>query len=146
MTLEHIELWHTRARPEPTEHDFNVQLGCHLEEIVEMLQTLDFECDGTTFEATALSQAMTDLGMALKSGEVSARIINRKEFLDSLGDQVVTTMGVGYCAQMNTSKATKRIDDSNWSKFGTDGLPIKDAHGKIAKGPDYKAPDLQGLY
>lgn len=39
MSIESIELWHKRARPEPTDKDFNVQLGCHLEEVVEMLGT-----------------------------------------------------------------------------------------------------------
>ena len=141
-----IELWHQRARPLPTEQDFNVQLGCHLEEVTEMFETLDFECDGTTFEATALQAALHDLGMALKLGEVKARIVNRKEFLDSLGDQVVTAVGCGHTANMKITEAVRRVNASNWSKFTKDGQPIRNEHGKITKGPDYLPPDLEGLY
>lgn len=146
MTIETTELWHQRARPFPTDQDFNVQLGCHLEEIVEMFQTLDFECDGATFEATALETALHDLGMALKLGEVKARIVNRKEFLDSIGDQVVTAVGCGHNANMKTGEAIRRINASNWSKFDVNGQPIRNEHGKIAKGPSYMPPDLEGLY
>jgi hypothetical protein len=31
MSVDQIELWHKRARPKPTEGDFNVQLGCDSE-------------------------------------------------------------------------------------------------------------------
>lgn len=144
--IDVIELWHQRARPFPTEQDFNVQLGCHLEEIVEMFDTLDFTCDGVTFEATALMAALHDLGMALKLGEVQSRIVNRKEFLDSIGDQVVTAVGAGHCANMKTTEAVRRVNASNWSKFDVDGQPIRNEHGKIAKGPSYMPPDLEGLY
>ena len=146
MSVDVIELWHQRARPFPDERDFDVQLGCHLEEIVEMFETLDFECDGVGFEATPLQAALHDLGLALKTGEVKARITNRKEFLDSLGDQVVTAVGTGHCAGMKTTEAVRRVNASNWSKFDKDGQPIKNEHGKIAKGPDYAPPDLEGLY
>lgn len=141
-----IELWHQRARPFPTERDFDTQLGCHFEEFVEMLQTLDFECDGTTFEVTPLMAAMHDFANALKSGEVKARIVNREMFLDSICDQIVTAVGAGHCADMKTTEAVRRVNASNWSKFNKDGQPIKNEHGKIAKGPDYVPPDLQGLY
>jgi hypothetical protein len=141
-----IELWHQRARPLPTERDFDVQLGCHLEEIVEMFQTLDFECDGTTFEATVLEAAINDLATALKTGEVKARIVDRKEFLDSLGDQVVTAVGAGHCANMKITEAVRRVNASNWSKFNVDGQPIRNDHGKITKGPNYAPPNLEGLY
>ena len=39
MSLLTTQLWHARAKPEPTEDDVNVQLGCHIEEFVEMLDT-----------------------------------------------------------------------------------------------------------
>ena len=35
-----IEMWHHRCRPHPTVADFNVQLGCHFEEIAELIETL----------------------------------------------------------------------------------------------------------
>ena len=47
MSTEIIELWHKRARPVPTDRDFNVQMGCHLEEIAEMLAVVDSELPET---------------------------------------------------------------------------------------------------
>jgi len=44
MSVDSIEMWHKRARPNPTDKDFNVQLGCHFEEIVEMLDALGDCC------------------------------------------------------------------------------------------------------
>jgi hypothetical protein len=146
MTIASIELWHKRARPTPTEADFSIQLGCHFEEFVEMLHALDFECDGIGFEVSALALAMNELGFALKSGEVRARPTDRKEFLDSLADQIVTAVGVGHCAHMKTTQAVESVNTSNWSKFDDNGLPIFNDTGKIAKGPDYAPPDLEGMY
>lgn len=41
-TLQSIAEWHQQARPNPSDKDFNVQLGCHLEEVCEMLEALTF--------------------------------------------------------------------------------------------------------
>lgn len=51
----------------------------------------------------------------------------------------IKTMGyLGY----NVEDAFKEVHDSNMSKLGIDGLPVKRADGKILKGPNYRAPDL----
>lgn len=144
MSTEAIELWHKRARPEPTAADFNVQLGCHLEEIVEMMDTLDLLDDlGAWREAQEVMLMLADW---LKKGTVTAQITDRKEFLDSIADQVVTGIGAAYCAGMKGAAACDRVNTSNWSKFDEDGQPIRDANGKITKGPNYQPPVLDGLY
>ena len=147
MSIESIELWHRRARPEPTARDFDVQLGCHLEEIVEMLDTLMFDHGASMRGQLTLARTSLDsLSQALKKGYMTASIADRNGFLDSLADQIVTATGCGHCASMQTSEALRRVNASNWSKFDDDGQPIRDANGKIAKGPGYKEPDLEGLY
>jgi hypothetical protein len=144
MTIEAIELWHKRARPEPTDKDFNVQLGCHFEEIVEMMDTLELpDAPGALSEARDVMYMLADW---LKKGIVSAQITNRKEFLDSIADQVVTGIGAAYCAGMKAADACDRVNASNWSKFDHNGQPIRDANGKIKKGPNYQPPVLDGLY
>lgn len=149
MSLAKINTWHQRARPEPTIINFGVQLGCHFEEVVEMLETMTFSdhtmarAPGSTTAAHLYLKHMAD---RLKSGEMMAIIEDRKELLDSLADQVVTAVGVGHCAKMDVAEACKRVDDSNWSKFGDDGQPIFKEGGKIDKGPNYVKPDLEGLY
>ena len=82
----------------------------------------------------------------LKNGELLAHITDRKEFLDSLADQVVTSVGAGYCAGMKTADAVAAVNRSNYSKFDKNGYPIFNENGKIAKGPDYAPPNLEGMY
>lgn len=144
--MKNIELWHQRARPKVDEAAFNVQLGCHLEEIVEMLTTLVVQ-DASNYEFI-LSKSTYDLhtlASALKTGKVTIKLRNREEFLDSLADQVVTTIGVGHCANMKVVEAIWEVDRSNWSKF-ENGLPVFKEGGKIAKGEHYRPPNLKGMF
>ena len=145
MTTEAIELWHRRARPEPTAADFNVQLGCHFEEVCEMFDALAFDFESAR-EASVAHKALLRLAERLKSGAGKAKIHGRKDFLDSIADQVVTGIGAAHCAGMDGAEAIERVNTSNWSKFDDEGHPIFNEHGKIAKGPKYAPPDLEGLY
>lgn len=144
--LQNIELWHQRARPQPDAKAFNVQLGCHLEEVAEMLEDL-FGETGEYYKVYAIYQQLLGVSDALKSGEIRLMLPdkNRVNFLDSLADQIVTAVGVGHCAGMNVPEAAVRVNTSNWSKF-VDGHPVFDANGKIAKPDTYVQPDLSGLY
>ena len=148
MSADHIELWHSRARPKPTEEDLNVQTGCHLEEAMEMLAVMRGADEYSAVMLDRLHTALTTVSLGLKKGTVKFNIDkdDRKEFLDSLCDQVVTAIGVGHCAKMKTAEALRRINTSNWTKFDINGYPVFDENGKIAKGPNYHKPDLEGLY
>ena len=145
MTTEAIELWHRRARPEPTAADFNVQLGCHFEEVCEIFDALAFDFESAR-EASVAHKALLRLAERLKSGAGKAKIYDRKDFLDSIADQVVTGIGAAYCAGMKGAVACDRVNTSNWSKFDENGQPIRDPNGKITKGPNYQQPMLDGLY
>lgn len=147
MSIETIELWHRRARPKPTDEDFDVQLGCHFEEVVEMIDALDFvNEDGIEYEVRATRVALNALARMLKGGELKAIITDRKELLDSIADQVVTGIGVGHCAGLKTSEGIVAVNRSNFSKFDETGAPIFDENGKVMKGPRYAPPNLEGLY
>ena len=146
MTTEAIELWHKRARPEPTAADFNVQLGCHFEEIQEMGCTIEGGDIIMIKLLDDLDSVVSRIADRLKKGLSTVEIVNRNEFLDSIADQVVTGIGAAYCAGMKGAAACDRVNTSNWSKFDEDGQPIRDADGKITKGPNYQQPVLDGLY
>lgn len=146
MTTEAIELWHRRARPEPTAADFNVQLGCHFEEIQEMGCTIEGGDIIMTKLLDDLDSVVSRIADRLKKGLSTVEIVNRNEFLDSIADQVVTGIGAAYCAGMKGAAACDRVNTSNWSKFDENGQPIRDANGKITKGPNYQPPVLDGLY
>lgn len=147
MSADLIELWHQRARPTPTDKDFNTQLGCHFEEFAEMLECLAGGTDAIAAAMAALHATIDGLATGLKAGTIELHIpVERREaFLDSLADQVVTAIGTGHCARMRTSEAIRRVNSSNWSKF-VDGHPVFDANGKIAKPEGYHPPDLTGLF
>jgi len=42
-------------------------------------------------------------------------------------------------------QALRRVHQSNMSKLGEDGKPIKREDGKVLKGPNYQPPDLSDL-
>ena len=108
MSIDSIELWHRRGRPEPTARELDIQLGCHVEEFVEMLACVKF--DGTWAN---MRYELTLLADRLKSGQETAVIHDRKEMLDSLADQIVTAIGVGHCAGMKTSDAVDAVSLRN---------------------------------
>ena len=144
------ELWFKRAKPEPTEQNFNVQVGVHFEEFVEMLDTMRFYAPtfpGGTLQGAVMSlrNKLHTLAEDLKSGKVQAVVEDRIEFLDSLADQIVTATGAGYMAGMNVPAALDRVNASNFSKFSDDGMPLFDANGKIKKGPNYRKVNLEDL-
>lgn len=141
-----ITQWHQLARPNPTEAHFNVQFGCHLEEIAEMLEEVTFHTQASDFTTTGKDSAAYHqiklLADMLKAGEATTEITNRVKFLDALGDQNVTASGTAYCANMDYDGAVEEINRSNWSKF-VDGKPVVKANGKIGKGPNYTEPSLE---
>lgn len=143
MTTESIELWHKHARPEPTAADFNVQLGCHFEEIEEMMRSIVTN-DEEVWQKIRLQ--LFALSALLKTGAMTATVHYRNGFLDSIADQVVTGLGAAHCAGMKGAVACDRVNASNWSKFDHNSQPVRDVNGKITKGPNYQPPVLDGLY
>ena len=141
--IDNITLWHKRARPEPTEKDFNVQLGCHIEEFVEMLDSLTIRGFPGFFKAI---DTIEEIAEKLKDGSLTVSSVDRGELLDSLADQIVTAVGVGHCAKMDMNAAVQEVNDSNWSKFNYKGFPEFDENGKVKKGENYRKPNLKGMY
>lgn len=147
--LETTKLWFDKAVKNPTNKNLHVQIGCHLEEVAEMLASITVKpmaesglCPTTQLQT--VHQAVDMLATAFKTGQVSITNIDIKELLDSLADQIVTGVGVGHMLHLNVPKALELVNESNWSKF-VDGEPIFDANGKIAKGPNFHKPDLTEL-
>jgi len=147
MILTEIDNWHKAARPNPTGHDFNVTVGVHLEEVGEMLMSLSGKTPEADDELFQLEQHILAVATRMKGCHVPVEVkdCDRKDLLDSLADQIVTAVGVGHCASMNTVVACERVNRSNWSK-AVDGKFIRNADGKIIKPDSYVPPDLEGLF
>ena len=145
MTIESIALWHKRARPAPTDDQFQVQLGCHLEEVVEQLETIKSHNNHTQSMIDLSVLSLTFLSRSLKANTADVLVDDPVAFLDAAVDQIVTSVGVAHCANMDVIGAVKEVDSSNWSKYDEDGMPLFDSFGKIRKGPNYVPPSLSSF-
>ena len=128
--------WFAAAVPNPNDKNKVVQLGCHVEEIAEMLHALQPRSDlviVTSRYADTLKNA-TDAD-AIQS-------CNKAELLDALCDQLVTICGVGYMLGFDMVGALAEVNRSNFSKF-ENSKPVFNEQGKIAKGKHYSKPDLK---
>jgi hypothetical protein len=122
---------------------FSTQVGCHIEEVVELLTSIE-----TTFTDEEVPEIAGALGIltlvadALKSGTRHAQVSKPLEFLDALADCEVTGNGLAFLAGMDKDGADQAVLDSNDSKFNEYGTPVILAGGKIGKSHLYIAPDL----
>lgn len=141
--IENIVRWFSRADPQPTAAKLNTQVGCHLEEVGEFLQSLHGTDTRSHTALLDLHAAVSAYADALKSGIASVVVADRTACLDAICDQIVTATGIGTYANLNVELGLSRVVASNWSKFDREGNPIFKSNGKIAKGPDYLPPDLR---
>lgn len=143
-----IKQWFAAAVPSPTNKNRSVQLGCHFEEIVEMLISLG--ADRTDYAVVELTKLADELKQSPnrypESFEAQFKVIaerfNPTSLLDDLCDQIVTSVGVAHMFGMDIVGALDEVNRSNWSKF-KDGKPVFDENGKIAKNKEtFFRPDL----
>lgn len=141
MELKNIVEWFEKAKPNPTMKDLCVQVGCHLEEVVEMLNAFGYDSlDASTASARA-ETALTELANMFKGGGISSITFDPVAVLDATRDQCVTGVGIDYMMGANSVLAQREVNRSNNSKF-EDGKPVFHESGKIAKGKHYTPPSL----
>ena len=131
--------WFELAVPEPTLKSQMVQIGCHFEEVAEMMTEL-----GNRYESLEVDNlADCYKNMFTDSEHIEPLSLEKDiELLDSLCDQIVTALGVGYMFGFNMKSALAEVVRSNFSKF-ENGKPVFDNNGKIKKGANYTPPQLQ---
>ena len=67
------------------------------------------------------------------------------EIMKEACDLVYVILGMFVEFGWDFDEAFRRVHESNMSKLGEDGKPIRRKDGKILKGPNYKAPTLGDL-
>lgn len=141
--ITQTQKWFEVAVPNPTSKNISTQIGCHLEEVVEMLDVLQTKYPGYKNKLDDARKHLRFISNLLKQEEDSFFINeeDRKELLDSLADQIVTATGVGTFLGMNVPGALAEVNRSNYSKF-EDGEPVFNENKKVMKGKDYTPPDL----
>ena len=139
-TLARTEAWFKKAVPNPTSKNISTQVGCHLEEVAEMLETISSVNKDDAKILASLHDAINYVADRIKqNGGIVAK--DRIGLLDSIADQIVTATGVGTFLGMNVPGALAEVNRSNYSKF-EDGEPIFNENKKVMKGKDYTPPDL----
>lgn len=142
------DAWFKAAFPNPTVAQWHSQLGCHLEEVAEQLESIFDAGDKKGNSQLWAMQAIGDtiqplrlLSELLKSGALRILALSHQDFGDSLADQRVTGTGLAIMSGYDFAGMIALVDRANFSKF-VDGKPIYDEHGKVAKGPSTFKPDL----
>lgn len=134
--VEAVKRWFDLAVPTPTDKNRAVQLGCHFEEVSEMLDAVDHGDEATR---------MSLLGDRYKKiTEVAIDDLEHREkvdLLDALCDQIVTAVGVAHMFGFDILGALAEVNRSNFSKF-VDGKPVFNEHGKIAKPTTFSPADV----
>ena len=70
---------------------------------------------------------------------------DREACLKELADLVYVCAQYAENMDWDLGQALRRVHQSNMSKLGEDGKPIKREDGKVLKGPNYQPPDLSDL-
>lgn len=144
MSIADTQTWFDKAVPRPTPTNFHTQLGCHFEEVAEMVATLTPLDPATRYVLDRAKDTLEALAEHLKGGTelIMLHPTDRVELLDALCDQIVTAVGVAHMTEMDIVGGLHEVNRSNFSKFDADGNPIFAGNNKITKGPSYRAPDL----
>jgi len=135
--------WLMNCGKEPSPENLSVQIGCHIEEMVEFMSTLDLQGLMVAHEIKDALQSLSYLGSLAKS---RTKVIGfkdgaRTDALDALCDAEVTGNGVAYLAGFNKPLADWAVLAANDAKL-VDGKPVILEGGKIGKPEGWKPPDL----
>ncbi len=137
--LKRTKEWFNLALPDPTIEQACIQIGCHYEEVSEMLTALVDDRDGDNIldiatEYKQCSRENLPYIAAMNDTE-------KTELLDAMVDQIVTAIGVCHTMGFDVERALAEVNRSNFSKL-EDGKPVFDVNGKITKGKNYTPPEL----
>lgn len=123
-----------------TTDEFNVRqtalyIGLQLEEMAEKLEGVFF--------SDSLTPQMRYMSDEFKSGKYDSYVecSDRLWMLDADIDLAWVTVGAALSSGADVLGAMKEVARSNFSKM-VDGKMVKDANGKVIKGPDFSPPYL----
>jgi predicted HAD superfamily Cof-like phosphohydrolase len=78
---------------------------------------------------------------AFKQSDLSTHVALLKELADLVFVCYQAAENMGW----DLDETMRRVLDSNLSKLDDNGRPIRNEHGKVLKGPNYKPPVLDDL-
>lgn len=135
--------WLAACGKEPSQKNLSIQIGCHLEEMIELLECLELDCREDENTLNCIIDDLHLIASSLKKNITMASIKphKREDALDALCDCEVTGNGVAYLAGFRKVEADETVLASNEAKL-VDGKPVLLPGGKIGKPEGWTAPDL----
>lgn len=70
---------------------------------------------------------------------------NTVEVADAITDLLYVVYGTAVAFGMNADALFKEVHESNMTKLGPDGKPIRNEFGKVMKGPGYVEPNIANV-
>ena len=138
--IKRILNWFQAAKPAPSLDDTGIQIGCHFEEVAEMLEAVEPDYFPRKY-LEHLAQEYKRRNPLVMENLQSLTPQQHTSLLDALCDQIVTEVGIAHMTGYNIEAALAEVCRSNESKF-ENGRPVFDANGKIRKGSRYTPPNL----
>lgn len=120
----------------------SVQIGVHLEEFAEFIDSIDSTSLAFAGELVDLTTLIKNIAGEIKRRDRTVYIADPLACLDALCDTDVTGNGVAYLAGFNKDGADDEVHRSNFSKFNADGSPVILPGGKVGKSELYTPPNL----
>lgn len=135
--LQATKLFFDTAVPNPDVEKACIQIGCHMEEFVEMLDALGLQCSNVRRKVEVMANKFKSCHDFAK---VCVRTLDKDAMLDAVIDQTVTAYGISHMLGFDHIGALGEVNRSNLSKFEDGKAVFK--NGKIAKGVNYTPPVL----
>lgn len=140
--IKQIMEWFKKAVPNPTANNLSTQIGCHFEEVGELMEALPF-----IFTEANMIAEVGDFFKSANSLSVRNKLSNlnpevKAAIADACADQIVTAVGILHMMSIDAEAVLGEVIRSNNSKFDADGNPIFNENGKIMKGENYTPPNL----
>lgn len=141
-SITDIANWFKKAKPEPTIDDLCVQIGCHLEEVAELLEALGLKDYDTHEQLTIDADHFKNKSKWALMKLTKLNYEQRIAIVDACCDTNVTGTGVMVLlGGVDVLGAQREVIRSNNSKM-VKGKFEFDENGKITKPDSYSEPDL----
>ena len=114
-------------------NDLDLRINLIVEEFREVLQAADYHF------------SYNEQSRQIEISRPERPNVDPVALLKELADLSYVIAGTAVTFGWNFDEAEQRVHDSNMSKLDENGKPIYREDGKVLKGPNYKAPDLEDL-
>lgn len=111
-----------------------------------------FECEAQfkpevfELQQNLIKEEFAEVIEACEASKASGHSVEDSEaLLKELADLVFVCYQMAAYMQWDLDYAMRRVFESNMSKLGEDGKPLRREDGKVLKGPNYKPPVLTDI-